>query len=415
MVLPPWEWPGFKLRTQKRGPEVADVLRAHQAEYRKQYRVTPQQAKVIGALTACRTAKLGGHVYQCRECGAIEISYNACRDRHCPKCEKFRKAQWIEKQKVKILPIPYFHITFTTDHALNQLFAANQKVLFDALFWAVSETLKKFAQKELKATLGVTAVLHTWGQKLDPHVHIHCLVTGGGLVDGGERFVRSHPKFLFDVKELSAAYRDRFCKKIIRLAKKGQLELAGFGSVAEVVALVEQVMAKKWEVFAKPFEKPEVVYEYLSRYVHQVAISNHRILKIDKGRVWFRYHDNKDGGQEKVLCLTGVEFMRRFLWHVLPASFVRIRHYGLHHSSARKGKLRQARQLLGLDPEPPEPVELSLKAWLAEILGEEAIDRCPRCGQVGTMFPRAEVEEFTWLQLLLLALVSLRLPAGVKP
>jgi hypothetical protein len=294
------------------------------------------------------------------------------------------------------------------------LFAANQKVLFDALFWAVSETLKKFAKKELKATLGITAVLHTWGQKLDPHVHLHCLVTGGGLSQEGQHFVRSQPKFLFDVVALSAAYRDRFCKKIIRLAKKGQLDLAGLGSAAEVMALVEEVRVKKWEVFAKPFDKPEIVYEYLSRYVHQVAISNHRILKIGKGRVWFRYHDNKDGGQEKVLCLTGVEFMRRFLWHVLPAGFVRIRHFGLHHSSARKGKLRQTRQLLGLEPEPPAPVELSLKEWLAEIVGEEAIDRCPRCGQVGTMFPRAEVEQFNWLQLVLLALVSLHLPVGVE-
>jgi hypothetical protein len=257
-------------------------------------------------------------------------------------------------------------------------------------------------------------VLHTWGQKLDPHVHIHCLVTGGGLAEGGERFVRSQPKYLFDVVALSAAYRDRFCKKIKRLVKKGQLELAGLGSAAEVVALVEEVRAKKWEVYAKPFDQPEIVYEYLSRYVHQVAISNHRIVKIEKGRVWFRYHDNKDGGKEKVLCLTGVEFMRRFLWHVLPAGFTRIRHYGLHHSRARKGKLRQARQSLGLAPAPPEPIELELKEWLAEILGEEAIDRCPRCGQVGTMFERAEIEEFTWLQLLLLVLVSLRRPAGVK-
>jgi hypothetical protein len=403
----------FSIRTKKPPYEVADILRTHEAEYRQRYRVTPQQARVIGALTACRTAKLGGHIYQCSECGAIEISYNACRDRCCPKCEKFRKAQWIERQKVVILPIPYFHITFTTDHALNRLFAANQKLLFDALFWAVSQTLKEFARKELKATLGITAVLHTWGQKLDPHVHIHCLVTGGGLSEDQTHFVRSYPKYLFDVEELSAAYRDRFCRKIKRLAQKGQLKLAGFGSAAEVVALLEQLMAKKWEVYAKPFDQPEIVYEYLSRYVHQVAISNHRLLKIEQGRVWFRYHDNKDGGKEKVLCLTGIEFMRRFLWHVLPPGFVRIRHYGLHHGGARKGKLRQARQLLGLEPEPPAPVELGLREWLTEILGEEAIDRCPRCGQVGTMFERAEVEEFTWLQLLLLALVSLRLPAEV--
>ena len=288
-------------------------------------------------------------------------------------------------------------------------------MLFDTLFWAVSETLKKFAKKELKGTLGITAVLHTWGQKLDPHVHIHCLVTGGGLSEDRQHFIRSQPKYLFDVVALSAAYRDRFCKKIKRLLKKGQLELAGLGSVAEVVGLVEEVMAKKWEVYAKPFDQPEIVYEYLSRYVHQVAISNHRIGKIDQGRVWFRYHDNKDGGKEKVLCLTGVEFMRRFLWHVLPAGFVRIRHFGLHHSSARKGKLRQARQSLGLEPAPAEPEELGLKEWLTEILGEDAIDRCPRCGQVGTMFERAEVEAFNWLQLLLLALVSLRLPAQVEP
>jgi hypothetical protein len=414
MVKPPWWRTKVTVRTTKQEFEVADVIRQFEAAYRQRYPVTPQQARVLAALKACRTAELGGHVYECSECGALEFVYHSCRDRHCPKCGKFKKAEWIERQKVVLLPIPYFHITFTTDHAINPLVVANQKVIYDALFWAVSETLKRFAKKYLGGTLGITAVLHTWGQQLDPHVHLHCIVTGGALSEDGQQFRRSGGEYLFDVVALSAEYRDRFCRKLKRLAKAGKLKLVGAAAEIDVAQLTEQMLAKKWEVFAKPFDNPELVYEYLSRYVHQVAISNYRIVKIEGGQVYFEYHDNKEGGKQKVLKLAGVEFLRRFLWHVLPEEFRHIRHYGLHHSSARKEKLPQARELLGLERAVPAAKELDLKAWLKEILGEDAVDRCPHCGAVDTMFKRSEFEQLNWLQLLLFALLGLSVYGTVK-
>ncbi|MCP4934241.1 MAG: transposase, partial [bacterium] len=292
----------------------------------------------LRALKICRTAEMGGTIYECNECGAIEFTYKSCGDRHCPKCGKFKRAEWVERQKVKLLPIPYFHIVFTTDHALNKLITANQRVMYEALFWAVNETLKRFAKKYLGGTLGITAVLHTWGQKMDPHVHVHCIVTGGALREAGESWQKSGARYLFDVIELSAEYRDRLCRRIKRLAKAGKLQVVGQGEGLDVVGMVEEIQAKKWEVFAKAFEGPEVVYEYLSRYVHQVAISNYRIVKLEKGKVHFEYHDNKDKekGKKKILPLDGVAFIRRFLWHVLPEGFRHIRHYGLHHGSKKK-------------------------------------------------------------------------------
>ena len=398
MVKPPWRRQSYiSVRTSKQEFEVADVIRQFEGAYRQQYPVTPQQARVLAALKACRTAELGGHIYECNQCGALEFAYRSCRDRHCPKCGKFKKAEWIERQKVVLLPIPYFHVTFTTDHALNPLVPANQKVIYDALFWAVSETLKRFAKKYWGGTLGITAALHTWGQQMDPHVHLHCIVTGGALSDDGQQFRRSGGAYLFDVVELSARFRDRFCRKLKRLAKAGKLKLVGAAAEIDVEQLVAGMLAKKWEVFAKPFDNPELVYEYLSRYVHQVAISNYRLVKIEGGQVHFEYHDNKDEGKKKILKLAGVEFLRRFLWHVLPENFVHIRHYGLHQSNGRKEKLPQARELLGLERAVPAAKELDLKEWLTEILGEEAVDRCPHCGAVGTMFKRSEFEQLNWV------------------
>ena len=403
----------ISVRTQKQRYEVADVIREFEEEYRETYVVTPEQARVMAALSSCRTAGLGMAIYQCNECGALEAVYRSCRDRHCPKCCKFRKAQWIERQKVVLLPIPYFHITFTTDHAINKLVVANRKVMYEALFWAVGETLKRFGKKYLGGTLGVTMVLHTWGQKLDPHVHIHCIVTGGAVADDGA-WQPSGKRYLFDVKALSAAYRDRFCRKIKRMHKRGELKLVGRCAGLDVEAMVAEMMAKNWEVYCKPFDDPEAVYNYLSKYVHQVAISNYRILKIAKGKVYFEYYDNKDEGKKKSQKLDGVEFLRRFLWHVLPSSFVRIRHLGLHNSYHRSRKLAQARQALGLEPQVPEARKLELKAWLAEILGDEAIERCLNCGAENSMTKRSNIEHLSWLHLLVFILLGLPLYGRVK-
>jgi hypothetical protein len=402
------------VRTTKQQFEVADVIRQFEKHYRQRYPVTREQARVMQALKLCRTAELGGHIYECNECGALQFAYHSCRDRHCPKCCKFKKAQWIERQKPLLLPIPYFHITFTIDHALNPLIVANRRVIYDALFWAVSETLKRFGQQYLGGTLGFTAVLHTWGQQLDPHPHIHCIVTGGALSDDQRRWHKSSKNYLFDVVKLSAAYRDRFCRKIKRLYNTGKLKLVGQAANIDVEALVAHMRAKKWEVFAKPFDKPELVYDYLSRYVHQVALSNYRLLKIAKGRVHFSYKDNKAGGKEKICVLDGVQFLRRFLWHVLPDEFRHIRHFGLHHSYHRRRKLKLARKLLGLDPEPPPVEKLDLKQWLADILGAELIERCPNCGAENSFAKRAEFRQLNWLQLFIFSLLGLSLIGTVK-
>ena len=391
------------------GVDVADVFREFLPAYRARYGLSREQLRVVKDILACRTSVLGGCVYQCAECGAVQVMYCPCGNRHCPKCGKFKRAQWVEGQRVLLLPIPYFPLTFTTDHGLNVLFAHNRQVLYDALLWAVQTTLKEMAGECLGGQFGFTCVLHTWGQKLDPHVHVHCIVTGGVLSFDRQRWVKSARRFLFDVLETSRRYRQRLCCKIKRLWQAGKL--MGCEGV-DVPQLLAELLSKRWEVFAKPFDDPEHVYLYLSRYVHAVAISNSRILKIAGGKVYFEYHDNKDGGKQKVLALEGVEFMRRFLWHVLPKGFRRIRHYGLHHPSARE-KLMRARELLGQPREIPAKRELGLKEWLREI-GVEGVDVCPNCGSVGSLFVRGEYEQFNWLAVILvevLGLVGGKVPA----
>jgi len=384
-----------RVRGQTTEYEVADVFRQYGEAYRQQYPVTPEQARVMGAIVACRTLALGGQIYECLKCGAVEFAYHSCRDRHCPKCQKFARAQWVEAQKVYRLPIPYFHVVFTTDHALNAWVSANRAAIYNLLFATASATLQQFAARELGGELGITAVLHTWGQTLPLHVHVHCVVTGGALSFDGRRWVRCAPNYLFDIVAVSAAFRDQFCAGLVQLAEQGQL--VGV-DVADVKAAVAAMQAKNWEVFAKPFAKPDAVIDYLSRYVHAVAISNSRLTQIADGQVSFTYYDNPDAGKQKVMTLPALEFIRRFLLHVLPDRFVRIRYYGLHHSAARKTKLPQARALLGLPPELPKVTKLILAMWLETVAGEE-LHRCRWCGAWGTLAYRGEVGDLPWLWL----------------
>jgi len=399
---------------------VADVFREHWDEYRRKHRVSPQQAKVVGAMMSCRTPALGGRIDQCNECGALVFRYNSCRDRHCNQCQKYERAKWVEQQKRIQLPIPYFHIVFTTDHGLNPLFGANQRVLYDLLFQVGVEVLQQRAAAELGCELGLTLTLHTWGQQMERHVHLHCIVTGGGLRLDGQKWVK--PKrvgYLVDVVKLSAAYRDRLLSGIKRLVQRQEIVLADAAAEAALSELLAELRAKKWEVFIKPFEQPDTVIEYLSRYVHQVAISNYRLESIEKGLVRFRYYDNRERaevgekGKEKVLTVTGEEFIRRFLLHLLPFEFKRIRYAGLHSSSARKEKLPRCRRLLGLAAALPVIPELKLLEWLSEVLGEEQVDLCPYCGAQGSLFKRAEFERLPWLVALILSLISQPTRQGV--
>lgn len=396
---------------------VADIFREHWEEYKRKHPVTAEQARVVGAMMACRTPALGGRIDQCQECGAMVFRFNSCRDRHCNQCQKYERTKWVEKQKVLQLPIPYYHVVFTTDHALNPLFRENKEAMYDLLFKTVSEVMQGKAKEERGCEVGITAVLHTWGQQMEEHVHLHCIVTGGGLRMDGQRWVKAKGGgYLVDVVELSGMYRDKLLRGVERLWEQGKVRLEGEENIA---GLLEEMRGKKWEVFIKGFDNPEAVTEYLSRYVHQVAISNYRLESIDQGEVRFRYYDNRERGEvggkgkEKVLSLTADEFIRRFLLHILPNGYKRIRYYGLHHSSARKEKLPRCRRLLGLPAALPVIPELSLMAWLTEVLGEEAVDSCPYCGAQGSLCKRAEFERLPWLAALIVSLVGQPTRQGV--
>ncbi len=406
-------------RSPKTERTVDENLRENWQAYKQKKPVTAQQAKVAGSMMACRTPQLGGRIDQCQVCKAWVFRFNSCRDRHCNQCQKYERAKWVEKQKVMLLPIPYFHIVFTTDHALNPLFRENKRAMYGLLFQVVSQTLQKFAREKLGCELGITAVLHTWGQKVNEHIHIHCIVTGGGLALDRQRWVRpDNSRYLFDVVELSAAYRDELIESIRGKYRKGEWRLSRATAQMDVEGVLTEIQAKKWEVFAKPFDDPALVYEYLSRYVHQVAISNYRLVKLEDGWVTFRYYENKERrevggkGKEKKMRLPAEEFIRRLLLHILPPGFHRIRYYGLHHSSARKEKLPRSRELLGLERALPEVEELSLSDWLAEILGED-VNRCPNCGTKGSLVERSSFERLPWLVLILLSLVGQPTQQGV--
>ena len=379
-----------KVATVKPKYEVADVFRRYGEAYRRQYPVSWEQHKAIRDIVNCRTAALGGYVEECDTCGRLRISYCSCKNRNCPKCGAFEKAQWLARQEVKLLPTHYFHVVFTTDHLINDLARVNREEIYNLLFRTAAEVLKAYGRKYLGGEIGFTVVLHTWSQTLTEHLHLHCIVIGGALqqTKGGPRWRASAAGFLFPVISLSRDFRDRFCAGLLRLQRRGRLKLEGKVSGLDVGELVRKMRSKRWEVFVKPAPAdPKSLCEYLARYTYHIAISNHRIVSIGRGRVRFTYRDNRDGGQEKVMELPALEFMRRFLLHVLPARFVRIRHYGLHHSS-RRGALQQCRRLLGLPKALPETPRLVLREWVESILGVDP-RVCPFCG-VGRMFVRSE-------------------------
>lgn len=390
------------------------MLRAHLGAYRAKYSLSREQARVCGSLMACRTAQLGGHVDQCGECGALQISYNSCRDRHCPKCCKYKKAQWVVKQEVILLPVPYFHVVFTVDHLINPLVRANQRLLFNLLFEAATQTLKAYALRYWGGEIGITAVLHTWGQTLNQHLHLHCMVTGGALAVDGQRWQGCVGRYLFPIVALSAEYRDYFCAGLEKRLAGGEVVLAAHQSEAAVRAWLGQMRSKGWEVYANYFAGAQPVYDYLSRYIQQVAISNYRISHFGQGQVSFSYVDNHDKdrqtkmGKAKQMTLDAVEFIRRFVWHILPDRFIRVRHYGLHHASARKEKLPRCRELLGLEPELPPVRELGLREWLASFIPEEELDRCPYCQAQRSLAVYRVHPDFTVLQLLFLWLFQLK-------
>jgi predicted Zn-ribbon and HTH transcriptional regulator len=367
--------------------EVADVVRAYGAELRRRYRLAAATVKVMWHIVTCRTALLGGHLDVCDACGYERISYNSCRDRHCPKCQAIERARWVAERMARLLPVPCFHVVFTLPAELRPLALRNKRLVYNLLFAAASSTLLTLARdaKRLGAEIGITAVLHTWGQCLGLHPHLHCIVTGGGLALDGSCWKPCRQGFLLPLGVLSKLFRGRFLAGLQRARDAGDLVFAG--STARLAdpmrwaALRDSLYRQGWNVYAKPpFGGPEQVLRYLGAYTHRVAISNHRLVALQDGQVTFSYKDYRDGSRRKLMSLDAVEFLRRFLLHVLPPRFVRIRHYGLWAARNVKTKLVLARRLL--TGKPPTPLAPILpRPWWERFCQLTGVDvcACPHC------------------------------------
>jgi len=358
---------------------VGGIFRRWGPEYEASHAVPTFQRRVIRDLSVCRTAALGGHMEQCDSCGYEHPAFNSCGNRHCPQCQSRLARRWLSDRLSEALPVPYFHCVFTIPDSFNELVPGNERVIYGLLFRAAWQTLKHFFDRDFGVEPGVIAVIHSWGQTLWLHPHVHCIVTGGGLSKDGQRWVSTSRDYLFDVFELSAEFKRRFC----RLLRRRKLDIigasSGYSDREEFDRLVSEQEARDWVVHCKPpFAGSESVLEYVSRYTYRVAISNHRIEDVsDDGTVTFSYQDNRESDGEgrvsrKSMQLDALEFIRRFLLHVLPGGFHKIRMYGILGGREKASKLRRSRELLGVeadsaDPEssPPEP---------------EAERLCPQCG-----------------------------------
>jgi hypothetical protein len=381
-------------------------MREYLGDYRQKYHMSPEQTRAANAIMKCRTPALGGYLKVCEKCGKWEFGFRACKNRHCPKCGNFEKAQWIEKQKIWLLPIPYFHVVFTIDHVFNPLVWRNQAQIYTALIQVAAQLLKAYGQKYLGGEMGFTVVLHTWGQKMQAHLHVHFIVTGGALVSTAEgyRWQAAKHNFLFDATQFSKDFRGAFCERVRQLWQAGKLD-TGEASL-DVESMLQKATNQNWNVFFQPpVSGTQNLLDYLGRYVYRIAVSNHRIVNVQAGKVTFEYYDNQEGGKLKRLTVSAVDFIGLFLMHVLPRRFVRIRHFGLHHPSCR-GKLQQARKLLGLPFELPVMLKLKLLDWLMLILDTDQDPRlCPYCGE-GLMLVIHEFGPIPAWRVKLLALIA---------
>jgi len=385
---------GERQEKGRRAPSWPISFVSHGESYRRTHRLPASHLKVMRAVEVCRTKELGGHLKKCDSCGFEHPTYNSCLNRHCPKCQSLAKAKWLKKQTSELLPVGYFHLVFTLPHELNWLILSCKKLLLSLLFKAVSETLLEFGATHLGGTLGIIAVLHTWDQTLKDHFHLHCLIPAGALSFDQSRWISARKNFLFHVKALSPAFRRKFLRSLERAFDQGKLKLPGQSvSLANDKPWEQRLAAlrkKKWVVFAKrPFSSPHKVLDYLGRYTHRVALSNDRILSVENGQVSFSYRDRKDKDRKKTLTLDAQEFIRRFLLHVIPEGFMRIRHFGFLANRAKKQNLSRCRELLGLNPALPEIPDRSTQDLLLELTGID-ISRCPNCKK-GTMVIVAEL------------------------
>lgn len=351
-------------------PEVADILRDHAHGLN----LTRQQDRAVRDIVACRSARLGGHLEVCPSCGFSREAYNSCRNRHCPKCQILKQELWAEAQEAILLPVLYFQIVFTIPGELHPLFRKAAELCLNFLFAAVSETLTEIARTKLKAQIGFTAVLHTWTQILRFHPHIHCIVPAGGLALNLSRWISTSNKFFLPIDSLREVFRGKLLHKIEQALRQGSIPFPQ----PEGLALLKRASKKTWDIDIKPpLDGPHHVVRYLSRYVHRIAISNSRILAYDGSEVIFRYKDRADRNKTKTLPLSGEDFSRRFLSHVLPDRFVRIRHYGLLAPRRRKD-LARCRELLKAPPAPSTPKDKNWVAAFERIFGRNPL-LCPMC------------------------------------
>jgi Putative transposase/Transposase zinc-binding domain len=378
MTRPPWE--------------VADVIHRGGSRFLNRYRhtLTWPQVKVFNAIARCRTAALGGHRDQCDRCGHQTISYNSCRNRHCPKCQINARDRWLQARQQELLPVTYYHLVFSLPHRLVPLMWQNKRLLFALLFEAAAATLLEVAAnpKHLGVELGFLSVLHTWGQTLQPHPHIHCVVPGGGLSPGHSQWIHSRHNFFLPVRVLSRVFRGKFVAGLKQLFQKGKLHLSGaclsLSDAKALAAFLRTLFGEEWVVYAKkPFGGPEHVLHYLARYTHRVAISNHRLLNVTDSEVTFRWKDYAHHSKSRVMTLTHEEFLRRFLQHVLPTGFPRIRYFGFFANRRRGVLLPLCRQLLAVAPP------------LTSTAAPVGIHPCPRCGA-----PMRTIEHLTAAELI---------------
>jgi len=376
--------------------EVADIIRQHGKDFIKsnRSRLTWQQLKVLRAIEHCRTAALGGHLDHCSRCGHRAISYNSCRNRHCPKCLTNARDRWLADRQKELLNVGYFHVVFTLPHELSGLALHNQKVVYQLLFQASAETLLEIAAdtKHLGAQIGFLSVLHTWGQNLQHHPHVHCVIPAGGLSPDGLRWVHPRHAFFLPVKVLSRVFRGKFVAALKCAFRAGKLVFPGrlqfLASKEAFAAFLRMMFRRDWFVYAKaPFGGPEHVLHYLARYTHRVAISNHRLLGLADGQVTFRWKDYAHGSKQRKMTVSAQEFLRRFMLHVLPKGFVRIRFFGFLANRRRSTLLAQCQRLLPAHPE-ARPRSAQPKAMISTWL-------CPLCGGTMIVVERLTAQQIT--------------------
>jgi hypothetical protein len=377
--------------------ELADIVRAHAPALLAAARLAGVQYRALRAIARCRTAALGGEIRRCDQCGAAHYVYHSCRNRHCPKCQTLAKERWLAARRAELLPVPYFHLVFTLPHELNALAQGNPRAIYELLFAAASATLLEFGRNPRWAggEIAATLVLHTWGQTLTQHLHVHALLAGGALGPDGQ-WIAPRRGFLFPVKALSQVFRGKFLAALARAFAQDRLRFAGstaaLAAPSAQRAFLAALRPKPWVVYAKhTLCGPEQVLDYLGRYVQRVAISNECLLGFEDGSVRFAWRDRAQANRRKTMRLPAREFLQRFLLHVLPQGFMRIRHYGLHANRHKRKRLAQARAALNTPAPAPVPLE-SVAAFCQRVLGID-IHRCPACriGKlhlIGTLAPR---------------------------